>query len=301
MIKEYSMENVHLITEVPKDEQKSFDALIKEYRKKHIRTTEELLQSIVQKHKKLVEQIQNKEVSKSIQILRELVWQAYLADEVQFNAYLMKDLYTKLDTPKEMLDVLIEKNIILENSEKLEESIRKTCGEYAGRVFPYIYRLSLSNTQSRRSRAGATFEYIIYYLYDVLGYDYDSQKKVGRKLFDTMGLGKKVDSIMPSIEAYTQRRNKTIIGTMKTSLRERWQEVAEEIERTKIPEIHLLTVDEDISLNKAKEMAQHNIIIVTYDWISNSEKLKEMKNITSFEEYFFEELPVIYKYWSSDD
>jgi hypothetical protein len=34
---------------------------------------------------------------------------------------------------------------------------------------------------------------------------------------------------------------------MKTSLRERWQEVAEEIERTKIPEIHLLTVDEDIS------------------------------------------------------
>jgi len=301
MIKEYSMENVHLITEVPKDEQKSFDALIKEYRKKHIRTTEELLQSIVQKHKKLVEQIQNKEVSKSIQILRELVWQAYLADEVQFNAYLMKDLYTKLDTPKEMLDVLIKKNIILENSEKLEESIRKTCGEYAGRVFPYIYRLSLSNTQSRRSRAGATFEYIIYYLYDVLGYDYDSQKKVGRKLFDTMGLGKKVDSIMPSIEAYTQRRNKTIIGTMKTSLRERWQEVAEEIERTKIPEIHLLTVDEDISLNKAKEMAQHNIIIVTYDWISNSEKLKEMKNITSFEEYFFEELPVIYKYWSSDD
>jgi len=301
MFKEYSMQDVHLITEVPKDEQKSFDALIKEYRKKYIRTTEEILQYIVQANKKIIKQIQNKEVSESIQILRELVWQAYLADEVQFNAYLMKDLYTKLDTPKEMLDVLIEKNIILENSEKLEESIRKTCGEYAGRVFPYIYRLSLSNTQSRRSRAGATFEYIIYYLYDVLGYDYDSQKKVGRKLFDTMGLGKKVDSIMPSIEAYAQRRNKTIIGTMKTSLRERWQEVAEEIERTKIPEIHLLTVDEDISLNKAKEMAQHNIIIVTYDWISNSEKLKEMKNITSFEEYFFEELPVIYKYWSSDD
>ena len=301
MFKEYSMQDVHLITEVPKDEQKSFDALIKEYRKKYIRTTEEILQYIVQANKKIIKQIQNKEVSESIQILRELVWQAYLADEVQFNAYLMKDLYTKLDTPKEMLDVLIEKNIILENSEKLEESIRKTCGEYAGRVFPYIYRLSLSNTQSRRSRAGATFEYIIYYLYDVLGYNYDSQKKVGRKLFDTMGLGKKVDSIMPSIEAYAQRRNKTIIGTMKTSLRERWQEVAEEIERTKIPEIHLLTVDEDISLNKAKEMAQHNIIIVTYEWISNSDKLKEMKNITSFEEYFFKELPVIYTYWSSND
>ena len=295
------MNNLHIITEVPKDEQKTFDALIKDYRKRHIRTTEELLKSIVKENKDLINKIKNKNVSKSIQTLRELVWQEYLTDEVQFNAYLMKDLYTKLDTPKEMLDVLIKKNIIIENTKELEESIRKTCGEYAGRVFPYIYRLSLSNTQSRRSRAGATFEYIIYYLYDVLGYEYDSQKKVGRKLFDTMGLGKKVDSIMPSIHAYSQRRNKTIIGTMKTSLRERWQEVAEEIERTKIPEIHLLTVDEDISLNKAKEMAQHNIIVVAYEWVSNNEKLKGMKNITSFEEYFFEELPVIYKYWSGND
>jgi len=295
------MDNLKIVTEVPKSEQKAFDTLIKDYRKKYIRTTETLLQSIVTNHKNLIKNIKNQDVSKSIQTLRELVWQAYLSDEVQFNAYLMKDLYTKLDTPREILDVLIEKNIMTNNAKELEESIRKTCGEYAGRVFPYIYRLSLSNTQSRRSRAGATFEYIIYYLYDILGYDYDSQKKVGRKLFDQNGLGKKVDSIMPSIDAYAQRRNKTIIGTMKTSLRERWQEVAEEIERTKIPEIHLLTVDEDISLNKAKEMAQHNIIIVTYEWISNSDKLKGMKNITSFEEYFFEELPVIYKYWSTND
>ncbi|MEA1880166.1 MAG: type II restriction endonuclease [Campylobacterota bacterium] len=295
------MDNLHIITEVPKDEQKAFDTLIKDYRKEYIRSTEVLLKSILRDNTELIESIKNKRISQSIQTLRELVWQAYLKDEVQFNAYLMKDLYTKLDTPKEMLDVLIKENIILDNPKELEESIRKTCGEYAGRVFPYIYRLSLSNTQSRRSRAGATFEYIVYYLYDVLEYDYDSQKKVGRKLFDTMGLGKKVDSIMPSIEAYSQRRNKTIIGTMKTSLRERWQEVAEEIERTKIPEIHLLTVDEDISLNKAKEMAQHNIIVVTYEWISNNEKLKGMKNITSFEEYFFEELPVIYKYWSDND
>lgn len=292
---------LHLITEVPKDEQKSFDALIKDYRKKYIRSTDVLIKGIVTEHKDLIISIKAKKVSQSILTLRELVWQAYLTDEVLFNAQLMKDLYTKLDTPKEILDVLIEKNIVMENTKELENAIRKTCGEYAGRVFPYIYRLSLSNTQSRRSRAGATFESIIYYLYDVLGYEYDSQKKVGRKLFDTMGLGKKVDSIMPSIEAYSQRRNKTIIGTMKTTLRERWQEVAEEIERTKIPEIHLLTVDEDISLNKAKEMAQHNIIVVTYEWISNNSKLKGMKNITSFEEYFFEELPVIYKYWSSHD
>ena len=120
---------------------------------------------------------------------------------------------------------------------------------------------------------------------------------MGRKIFDEVGLGKKVDSILPGIKEFNQRRNKTIIGTMKTSLRERWQEVAEEIERTKIPEIHLLTVDENISLSKAEEMGKHNIIVVAYSWIAESEKLKSAKNIISFEEYLFEELPLIFDFW----
>ena len=210
----------------------------------------------------------------------------------------MKDLHKLLDTPKEILEILLSDNKIIDKKgEELVSTIKDVCGEYAGRVFPYIYRLSLSNTQSRRSRAGKTFEVIIYKVYEILGYDYDSQSKVGRKIFDSVGLGKKVDSILPSIEAFKERRNKAIIGTMKTSLRERWQEVAEEIERTKIPVIHLLTVDESISKSKAMEMANHNIIIVTFDWVANSENIRTMKNVISFEEYLFDEIPNILKFW----
>ena len=131
-----------------------------------------------------------------------------------------------------------------------------------------------------------------------LGYDYDSQSKVGRTTFDQLGLGKKVDSILPNIECYSKRRDKTIIGTMKTTLRERWQEVAEEIERTKIPAIHLLTADDNISRSKAQEMSNHNIIVVAYSWVANSNKLKDMKNIISFEEYLFKEIPNIVKFWN---
>jgi hypothetical protein len=36
---------------------------------------------------------------------------------------------------------------------------------------------------------------------------------------------------LPDIESFSQRRDKTIIGTMKTTLRERWAEVIEEIAR----------------------------------------------------------------------
>lgn len=292
--------NIPAIIEIPKEEQDKFDTLIKQYRNKYIRTSQEIVELVLTDNNQYLEQIESKQVSKCIAELREIVWKEYLLDEVNFNAILMRDLHKILETPKEILEILLNNNITDKKGDELLENIKEICGEYAGRIFPYIYRLSLSNTQSRRSRAGKSFEAIIYKIYDSLGYEYDSQSKVGRKTFDILGLGKKVDSILPNVKCYAERRNKTIIGTMKTSLRERWQEVAEEIERTKIPEIHLLTADENIPKSKAKEMANHNIIVVTYDWVANSESLKPMKNIISFEKYLFEEIPNILKFWNEN-
>lgn len=285
------------IIEIPKEELNVFDESIKKYRQQYIRSSQEIVEQVFKNHKTYLSLIDNKEVSESIAKLREESWQEYLNDEVEFSAIIMRDLHKILNTPKSILDILLTENIINKKGEELLESIKAICGEYAGRVFPYIYRLSLSMTQSRRSRAGKTFEAIIYKLYEYLGYSYDSQSKVGRKTFDSLGLGKKVDSILPNIEAFKERRSKTIIGTMKTSLRERWQEVAEEIQRTNIPTIHLLTADETISKSKAQEMANHNIIVVAYDWVANSKELKEMKNIISFEEYLFDEIPNIINFW----
>lgn len=292
--------DIPIIIEIPNQELDKFDALIKEYRIKYIRTSQQIVEFVLSENQEYLNQIKAKKVSKCIYELREIVWQEYLSDEVNFNAILMRDLHKLLETPKEILEGLLVKNVADKKGEELIVAIKEICGEYAGRVFPYIYRLSLSNTQSRRSRAGKSFETIIYKIYENFGYEYDSQSKVGRKTFDDLGLGKKVDSILPNIKCYAERRNKTIIGTMKTSLRERWQEVAEEIERTKIPEIHLLTADENIPKSKAQEMANHNIIVVTYDWVANSETLKPMKNIISFEAYLFEEIPNILKFWNEN-
>ena len=285
------------IIEIPKEELNIFDESIKKYRQQYIRSSQEIVEQVFKNHKTYLSLIDNKEVSKCIAKLREEAWQEYLNDEVEFSAIIMRDLHKILDTPQSILEILLNENIINKKGEDLLESIKAICGEYAGRVFPYIYRLSLSMTQSRRSRAGKTFEAIIYKLYEYLGYSYDSQSKVGRKTFDSLGLGKKVDSILPNIDAFKERRSKTIIGTMKTSLRERWQEVAEEIQRTNIPTIHLLTADEYIPKSKAQEMANHNIIVVAYDWVANASDLKEMKNIISFEEYLFDEIPNIINFW----
>lgn len=288
---------IPFITEIPAEEEEEFNKLIKSHRKKYIRSSQEIVEKVFSETPDFTKGIKNKNISSSIEELRDLVWNEYLKDEVEFNIVLMQDLHETLKTPKHILDTLLDKEITKLPEKKLLKEVRSLCGEYAGRVFPYIYKISLSSTNSRRSRAGKTFESIIYKTYEVLGYEYDSQSKVGRKTFTELGLGKKVDSILPNIDCYEKRRNKTIIGTMKTTLRERWQEVAEEIERTKIPEIHLLTVDEEISKSKAQEMANHNITIVAYDWVANSESLSSMKNIISFEEYLFEEIPYILKFW----
>lgn len=71
--------------------------------------------------------------------------------------------------------------------------------------------------------------------------------------------------------------------------------MAEEIARTNIPEIHLLTVDDKITKSKAEEMSNHNIAIVAYKKISDELNLK---NIISFEDYFFNEIPEYLKYWN---
>lgn len=289
---------IPIVINIGADESKKFDKLIRSYRQKYIRPSQVIVNDICNIHGEILQSvIEGKEVSYIINKLRSEVWYEFLKDEVEFNAVLMKDLYKILDTPKEILDTLINHRIADKQGEELYDSIKDLCGEYAGRIFPYLYKLSLSNTQSRRSRSGKTFEAIIYKIYETLGYRFDSQNKVGRKIFSDVGLGKKVDSILPGIKEFNKRRNKTIIGTMKTSLRERWQEVAEEIERTKIPEIHLLTADEDISLSKAEEMGKHNIIVVTYSWVAESDKLKLAKNIISFEEYLFQEIPLIFDFW----
>lgn len=292
------MAEIPIVFEISDDEKKVFDKFIKETRSKYIRSSQEIVNEIFNRkpnlNKKLVD---DKEVSEIINLLRSEVWKEFLKDEITFNAEVMKNLHTVLKTPKDILDYLVNNGILNKTGDELKNTIKQICGEYAGRVFPYLYQLSLSNTQSRRSRAGKTFEAIIYKLYELMGYEFDSQNKIGRRIFSDAGLGKKVDSILPSVEKFNKRRNKTIIGTMKTTLRERWQEVAEEIERTKIPEIHLLTADEEISENKADEMSKHNIVVVGYSWIANSERLETKKNIISFEEYFFEEIPSILKYW----
>ena len=63
----------------------------------------------------------------------------------------------------------------------------------------HIYQLSLSNTQSRRSRAGKEFEAIIEMVLIGAGIPMDTQGNIGKKMFVEKGLGKLVDTVSPGV------------------------------------------------------------------------------------------------------
>ena len=289
-----------LMVELPESEKKSFEKMIKKMRGKLISSPTDMVDKALAANKTLVDEItENHNISDAIDKIRNEAYGLFLKEEAEFNIQIVEYIGQHVATPKTILDTVIQNNLPADGQfAEIKDSVIHICGEYAGRIMPYIYTICQSNTQSRRSRAGETFEQIIYKLYETFGYPYDSQKKIGRKIFTDKGLGKKVDSVLPSIQAFESRRDKTIVGTMKTTLRERWQEVVEELERTKIPKIYLLTADEDIAKSKAMEMGKHNIVLVVYDRVKNQPDLQNLQNVISFEKYFLEEIPNELKYWN---
>lgn len=146
-----------------------------------------------------------------------------------------------------------------------------------------FYKLSLANTQSRRSRAGAEFEAIVELLLLASGARLDSQGALAGGLFEENGLGKAVDLVVPGVAEYSIKKNKVVLVSCKTTLRERWQEVVEEKNRTGAAEIYLATLDEKISSKTIDNLGVQNVYIVTRKELVES-RYSGKGNVISFEE-----------------
>ncbi len=151
--------------------------------------------------------------------------------------------------------------------------------------FPdHIYALTLSNTQSRRSRAGKEFENIIELILIGAEVAVDSQANIGKQEFIVKGLGKLVDLVSPGILEYVVNKRNTVLISAKTSLRERWQEVPEEMGRTGAREMFLATLDTTISSDVLNALYEANIHITTTKnikdkYYSNNERVLTFEDL----------------------
>jgi hypothetical protein len=178
-----------------------------------------------------------------VEELRGFCWKNFTPEEERFSSDMLKKL---------IVDSAID-----------GLSARKAVEKFIDSYPQHIYQLCLSNTQSRRSRAGKEFEAIIELLLMGAGIPMDTQGNIGKRIFIEKSLGKLVDIVSPGVVEYVIDKNYTSLISAKTTLRERWQEVPEEMSRTGAREMFLATLDSSITTEVLNTLYEANIRIVT--------------------------------------
>lgn len=156
-----------------------------------------------------------------------------------------------------------------------------------GKHFHVLDQLYLSIAQSRKVRAGKSFEVLHNSLFKILGYPFDEQKVIEGK----------PDFVMPSVDYYKKNAMQSIVFTAKRTLRERWRQIV--TEGTRGIGFFLATIDEDLSKGALLEMKGHKIFVVCPKAIKMA-KYPDVVNVISFERFFEDHLDPKMKIWKRD-
>lgn len=277
-----------------------WEKTIKDFRSKYMKTPREYIDLSVANKKFSLE-----DLTSNVETLlideRESVYELFLKDEAVMNGKVVSHLIQNRPIPKNIYNDMLESTLLSGNLSTLtdlqiKDKTAEMFGEYTGAIFPYLYALSLSSTNSRRARAGQTFEMLIEKTLDIFMYPYQNQSSLGTDFFKSNRIGKKVDLIIPGRKAYEQRRTSCGIISVKTSLRERWQEVVEELNRSNVRHIYLATLDDSITQNQIDIMREYNITLI----VRKSEKITKFQNagtVESFDTFFNATIPHLLSAW----
>lgn len=201
--------------------------------------------------------------SKVVEEMRKACWDEFVAEERIFTSDMLRKLINE-EKIKDLNPVDAVSSFVTDYPEQ-------------------IYDLSLSSTQSRRSRAGKEFEAIIELILIGADIPMDSQGNIGRKQFTDKGLGKLVDVVSPGVMEYLIDKSDTVLISAKTTLRERWQEVPEEVSRTGANSMYLITLDDSVSQNVLAELYEANVILTTIESVKEK-SYKNNKRVLTFEQ-----------------
>ncbi len=122
--------------------------------------------------------------------------------------------------------------------------------------------ISLANTvlQSRKSRSGKSLEYHTIEILIEEGFQQDEDFAWNVEID-----GKRPDFLFPSKEAYLNSTFPSDDLTMlaaKTTCKDRWRQIRNEVDRERIPTLHLLTLQEGVSENQFAEMVGEGVQLV---------------------------------------
>lgn len=158
--------------------------------------------------------------------------------------------------------------------------------EFLVEHFDELDSFFLSLTNSRRPRAGLSFQYAIKELFIRIGYPFEEHADINGK----------PDFLLPNLAHFQENAMDCIIFTIKRSLRERWRQIT--TEGTRALGFFLGTIDEELSETALREMSVNRIhVVVPIDLKDNIDVYSEAQNVLSFESFFEDYLDPAFRRW----
>ncbi|MCC6943891.1 MAG: hypothetical protein IT335_04890 [Thermomicrobiales bacterium] len=127
---------------------------------------------------------------------------------------------------------------------------REGVGDFAKELFPRLNEFFSSLAQSRKSRAGISFETHTRFLFRHLNYPFDEQRVINGR----------PDFILPNADLYRTSPDDVVLLTVKRTLRERWRQIIPE--GVKTSRYFLATIDTALTSETLAEMANHRVVLV---------------------------------------
>lgn len=124
---------------------------------------------------------------------------------------------------------------------------------------PVAVSFEFRTSQMRKSRAGNTFEHITVFLLRKCGIKCERTAMSVRKKMNRM------DIVIPDQEVALKKPDQAKFLSCKHTLRERWKQALPEKNRNWV--MYLITMDDDIPDQKAKEINDHNLIVYVRDQV----------------------------------
>jgi len=147
------------------------------------------------------------------------------------------------------------------------------------RGFPDLNSIFLSAAQTRKSRAGLSFEHHVERLFKDGRIRYEPQAVFG---------GRRPDFVLPDVKVLNAKGDAVIVS-LKTTLRERWKQLAME---KPFGAIFLATVDDRVSGEAIDEMDRNAISLVVPESLKKAKEsaYEDYSNVITFRQFFDDEV-----------
>jgi len=200
-----------------------------------------------------------------------------LPDEMRKPQYIEKNFYKVL---KQVMDKGYE--IFLKHQKDAKKKVVEIFNKQSSGLGEKEKGLSLfelgiefekSASQMRKARAGQAFEIYVQKLLEMM--KVPCEKPMGKER-DKLN---RTDLVVPDKSTAFKQPDRAKFLSMKTTLAERWKQVVPE--QNKGWAVYLLTLDEKLSKNKAREIDRSRIVLFVPDEVKSRKDLKDVNGVRS--------------------